>query len=80
MGMTWLSGGRLVIRSSGELVISDLEVADTGNYTCAIWDWQVRRGGGGGGGGGGRGGGKGGDGRGGGREGGGGRGREGGRR
>ena len=42
--MTWtfngrdlVSGGRVVIRRSGELVISDLQVADTGNYTCAIW-------------------------------------------
>ena len=31
------AGGRVVIRSSGELIISDLEVADSGNYTCTIW-------------------------------------------
>lgn len=42
--VTWMfngrdleAGGRVVIRSSGELIISDLEVADSGNYTCAIW-------------------------------------------
>jgi len=56
-GRDLVSGGRVVIRRSGELVISDLQVADTGNYTCAIWGLAGEGVGGGGGGGGGRGGG-----------------------